>query len=62
VDRKLSDVVEVEIKQATGGKSIGNGEQEAFPMYWWLRQNKRGRDKASSGRSNPQKYGIIGDV
>jgi len=54
--------VEVEIKQAVGGKSIGNGEQEAFPMYWWLRQNKRGRDKASSWRRNPQKYGIIGSV
>jgi len=54
--------VEVEIKQAVGGKSIGIGGQEAFPMHWWLRQNKRGRDKASSWRRNPQKYGIIGDV
>jgi len=28
----FSDVVEVEIKQAAGGKSIGIGGQETFPM------------------------------
>ena len=64
--------MEAEIKQAAGGKSIGIGEQKAFPMLWGLDKatgRLRNPDKVlkspgegTKSPSNPQKYGIIGDV